>query len=244
MPKPNRRPHLMFITNDVEGGGAGQVDRQQNTLPSGQQPDANQHQSTQQNDSGQHVRESGEHGYPLNTPLTEMTVEQREAYWKHRSRKHEDAWKSVSERNLTPEQILENQKELDTLRQAQMDDHEKAIAAAKKEAAADAAREYAPRLARAAVESALARAGVPAEQIDGEVRWADLSKFLTQKGEVDADKVTEFASARAERFISENAADEQKQRFPDMGAGKRGTTQVSAKARADQIARARGYVRD
>src|SRR5690349_19240148 len=28
-------------------------------------------------------------GFPADTPLTEMTVEQREAYWKHQARKHE-----------------------------------------------------------------------------------------------------------------------------------------------------------
>lgn len=38
--------------------------------------------------------EEGNLGFPADTPLAEMTVEQREAYWKHKARKHENTVKN------------------------------------------------------------------------------------------------------------------------------------------------------
>lgn len=186
--------------------------------------------------------QNGDHGFPPATPLAEMTVEQREAYWKHQAKQHETKWKKVRDSNLTPDQVIEMQQQLDDLNRERMTDHQKAVEDAKKTAAAETAARYAPRLARAAVEAALARAGVAGDRIDSEVEWMDLSKFLTPKGDVDADKVSQFAESR--RPPKEDTSDPVKKKFPDMGGGKRGPATESAKARADQVARARGWVRD
>ena len=187
------------------------------------------------------ARENGEHGYPTSTPLTEMTVEQREAYWRHQSKKHEQTWKSVIDRNLTPEQVLEMQQRLDEVNRERMSDHEKQVADARREAAAEATAQFAPRLARAAVEAALARAGVPEDRIDNEIEWTDLSKFLTPKGDVDTGMVSQFAESRRAPADDDGGS---KKKFPDMGGGKRGPLHESAKARAEKVARERGWVRD
>lgn len=219
------------------GGAAGgessgqQTPQQQSQMPEGAAPK-------------NAARENGEHGYPTSTPLTEMTVEQREAYWRHQSKKHEQTWKSVIDRNLTPEQVLEMQQRLDEVNRERMSDHEKQVADARREAAAEATAQFAPRLARAAVEAALARAGVPEDRIDNEIEWTDLSKFLTPKGDVDTGMVSQFAESRR---APEAAADDDggsKKKFPDMGGGKRGPLHESAKARAEKVARERGWVRD
>ena len=190
------------------------------------------------------ARENGEHGYPTSTPLTEMTVEQREAYWRHQSKKHEQTWKSVIDRNLTPEQVLEMQQRLDEVNRERMSDHEKQVADARREAAAEATAQFAPRLARAAVEAALARAGVPEDRIDNEIEWTDLSKFLTPKGDVDTGMVSQFAETRRAPTAAADDDGGSKKKFPDMGGGKRGPLHESAKARAEKVARERGWVRD
>ena len=190
------------------------------------------------------ARDNGEHGYPTSTPLTEMTVEQREAYWRHQSKKHEQTWKSVIDRNLTPEQVLEMQQRLDEVNRERMSDHEKQVADARREAAAEATAQFAPRLARAAVEAALARAGVPEDRIDNEIEWTDLSKFLTPKGDVDTGMVSQFAESRRAPKAAADDDGGSKKKFPDMGGGKRGPLHESAKARAEKVARERGWVRD
>lgn len=69
------------------------------------------------------------HGYPLNTPIAEMTVDQQAAYWKHHSRKHEDTVKGLG---LTPGQeaaelakMREDQAELQKLQNANLSDVER-----------------------------------------------------------------------------------------------------------------------
>ena len=111
------------------------------TTPTQQQPP--QQQEAPSGPKGG-ARENGEHGYPTSTPLTEMTVEQREAYWRHQSKKHEQTWKSVIDRNLTPEQVLEMQQRLDEVNRERMSDHEKQVADARREAAVIRAAGVAP----------------------------------------------------------------------------------------------------
>jgi hypothetical protein len=58
------------------------------------------------------VKPNGENGFPTETPIAEMTVEQRESYWRYQSKKHETAEEKA--RNTASEQ----QKQLaDTLRE-------------------------------------------------------------------------------------------------------------------------------
>lgn len=130
-----------------------------------------------------------ERGFPEGTPLEQMTVEQQLAYWKHHSRKHEDAVKAYK---LTPQQVAELQAKAEALETEKLTADEKALKAAQKEAAdaaAAAARgEYLPKLQRAQVKS------IAAEILKGDalktfLSVVDPAAFVGEDGEIDESKV-------------------------------------------------------
>ena len=189
---------------------------------------------------------NGEHGYPPNTPTSQMTAEQETAYWKHKARTHEDKWKQVINRNLTPEQVLEMQQQLDDVNRERMSDHERAVADARKEAASQERAALMPQIVRASIAAELARKAphITDEDLQARTEFLDLTKFLTSKGEVDADKVSSYATTLAPATSGAGGDEGGKKKFPDMGGGKRGPVNESAKARADRVARERGWARD
>lgn len=149
-------------------------------------------------------------GFPKDTPLTEMTVEQREAYWKHQARKHEDRVKGQSDYDAI-------RAERDALKAASLTDTEKAIeaakAAARDEAKAEAHAAILPQLVTAKFE-ALVAGRIPAERLTAILAPLDHTKFLTASGEVDTDKV--------QKYVDGLAPDGKK--WPDMGQGHRGSS--------------------
>lgn len=192
------------------------------------------------------ARANSEHGYPPDTPLAEMTPEQELAYWKRRSRGHEEKWKQVVNRNLTPDQVLEMQQQLDEANRARMSDHERAVADARKAGEEATKAALMPQIVRTAIAAELARKApqITDEDIQARTEYLDLSKFLTSKGEVDADRVSNYATTLAPAAPADGGDEGGKKKFPDMGGGKRGPFNESAKARADRVARERGWVRD
>lgn len=150
-----------------------------------------------------------EHGYPDKTPVADMSVEQQAAYWKHHARKHENAAKAREDYDAI-------KAERDQLKQAGMTPDEKALEQAK-QAAADAARAevtstYAARLVGAELRAALA-GKVPADKLAAQVEFLDHTKFLTDSGEVDADRVSAYAAGFGQGGTQ----------WPDMGQGNRGS---------------------
>lgn len=149
-------------------------------------------------------------GFPKDTPLTEMTVEQREAYWKHQARKHEDRVKGQADYDAI-------KAERDALKAAGLTDTEKAIEAAKTaardEAKAEARAAILPQLVTAKFE-ALVGGRIPAERLASILAPLDHTKFLTASGEVDTDKV--------QQYVDGLAPDGKK--WPDMGQGHRGSS--------------------
>lgn len=125
-----------------------------------------------------------------------------EAKWKALSRKHERDLKAV-------------RKERDELKAANLSDTEKAIEAAKAEGAQTASVEFARRL----VAAELKAAGVPAEKIED----LDLSKFVDEDGEVDAEKVAAAGKRHGKGSGSAGDAD----------GGPRGTSKPGQLTRAD-----------
>lgn len=227
---------------DGEDGGASQGDQGEQAPPNPPAPPVQQQDGQQQDDpQGGGGRTAGEHGYPENTPLTEMTVEQREAYWKHKARQHEDAWKSVRERRLTPEQVIEMQNRLNEIDREQMTEHQREVDDARRAGGEEAAARLAPLLVRASIETALVRKAptLSDDEIRGKVEYLDLQRFLTDSGEVDTDKVSEWATANTSPANGGSGGGQG--RFPDMGGGKRGPRTETAQARADAIAKRRGY---
>lgn len=77
------------------------------------------------------------------------------------------------------------QAELDKVRQAGLSEQEKAVAAAKAEGLTEAQKSTAPRLVRAELRAAAAEAGLAKDALTGFLEYADLSKFVSDDGEVD-----------------------------------------------------------
>lgn len=137
-----------------------------------------------------------EPGFPANTPLEQMSVEQREAYWKHQSRKHEDRAKAF--KDLTPERLAELREKAekhDALEQELMSDKDKAVADATKAAQDSADAKYRPLLAETAFRVAIGDRKTQ-DEVDDFIADLNLSRFLTDDGHVDTAKVL----ARVEQF--------------------------------------------
>jgi hypothetical protein len=164
---------------------------------------------------------SSDDGYPKDTPVAEMSVAQQAAYWKAMSRKHESRAKQLG----TPDEIKklrDDAAELDKLRHASMGEQEKAVAEARKAASDETARSYALRLVAAEFRAATA-GRLEREELAHTLEPLDLSKFLNDSGEVDVDKV----SAYAQRIAPTEAiggTTTSRQRFPDLGQGRRAPT--------------------
>lgn len=146
-----------------------------------------------------------EHGYPDSTPVKDMTVEQQAAYHQHHSRKWEQRAKARDDYD-------DIKAERDRLKQAGMTDAEKAIEDARNEGRAAGRAESVKTVATTKIEAALSRRGLTEERIAALVGPLDHNYFLTDTGEVDAAKVSNYASGFGQ----------EREQWPDMGQGNRG----------------------
>lgn len=177
--------------------------------------DANSSQSDAGTEQGTSDRSSGdeddeEDGYPKDTPTADMTVEQREAYWKSLARKHEKQSKALERERTSLQQ------ERDNLKKATESDVERQIREAREEAALEARTEVRDSTLRSMYRMALRNNGVKEEAIDSIVEEVNFSVFTTTDGEIDDDRLAQSAQRAA------GTAGPRK--FPDMGQDK-----VSAK---------------
>jgi hypothetical protein len=155
--------------------------------------------------------DAGDHGFPASTPVAEMTGEQREAYWKFHARKHEERATATADRDTIAA-------ELAALKARTQTDEEKAVEAAKTAAKAEGRRELLPALVQAEFRAA-AGGRLAKEQIEVILAPLDPTKFLTADGgQVDTDKVQQYVDGIAPAG----------KKWPDMGQGKRGTSQATA----------------
>ena len=147
--------------------------------------------------------------FPKDTPTSDMKPEQVAEYWRHKARKHEGRANARNDYDAI-------KAERDQLKQAGMSDAEKAVEDARREAREAAEREtsgkFQARIVRTEVRAALALAKMPADKIDGQVEYLDHTKFLTSDGEVDTDKVKQYAAGFAPAGGQ----------WPDTGGGDRG----------------------
>lgn len=132
---------------------------------------------------------TGERGYPENTPVADMTVEQQAAYWKAHARKHEDRLKAI---DVTPEELArlrEADAEMQRLADASRTDMERiearATAAEQKVAAIE------PELLRL---QAAVKAALPAEVASKLIAGARRIVGSTAE-EYEADAADYFGSA-------------------------------------------------
>lgn len=128
-------------------------------------------------------------GFPRGVALERMTGEQREAYWKHYARQHEERVKAFGD--LTPEALADLRAKADAhdeLERELMSDADRKAAEAAQKAKADERAAFIPRLVRAEFKAAAAGRATP-EQLNSLLEDLDLSKFLNAKGDVDEQKV-------------------------------------------------------
>jgi hypothetical protein len=171
-------------------------------------------------------------GFPKDTPVAEMTAEQQSAYYKHQARKHEDRnreWLAAAG-GKTAAEIKAEREELARLRTEKMTDSEKAVEAAKEEGRQAAAREYAPKMARLAFDTALAHVDEEARQVL--IDSLDLTKVITDSGDIDTAKVKTIVGTLA-------PADKDKGGQRDYGGGRRESAGKSGVAAGSEMYSAR-----
>jgi hypothetical protein len=165
-----------------------------------------------------------EYDFPAKTSLAEMTETQRIEYWRHKARVHEDRVKAFG--GLTPEQIADlktKAEQFEVLAAASQTDQERAIAEAEQNSRLLAEAQFLPRLVAAEFRAATA-GRLEADRLATILEPLDLSKFLTDDGEVDTDKVTAFVDGIA----PVRGTEPQRLGPSPQGAGRRGSYTTAA----------------
>lgn len=153
--------------------------------------------------------ETGEKfGFPEKTPTSQMTPEQSAEYWRHKAQKHEKRAKAAADYDSI-------KAERDELKNRHQSDDEKALEQATTQAAENARAEershFAERLVLA--EFKAANAGrIPADQFSAVLDGIAATRFLTDDGEVDTDKVQQYVEGIAPAATN---------KWPDTGQGRR-----------------------
>jgi hypothetical protein len=140
---------------------------------------------------------NGPHGFPENTPLAQMSGDQREAYWKHYARQHEAASKAKDDEL---EALRPKATQLDALLESTKTDHERAIEAAREEATkaareaalAEARKTYGTQLVQVRLDAARTAKGLTAEAMAALV--IDPARFVGDSG-VNEEALTAFLDA-------------------------------------------------
>lgn len=143
-------------------------------------------------------------GFPANTPIEQMTATQQAAYWQHNAQRWqgraEKSYSSLQQLGITkPEEVAGVKAKLDgytALERESMSATEKAVAEAADKARAEAEALYRPKLVRAAL-AAAAAGKIDAERLNQNLELLDLSKFLTDSGDVDTAKVSTYVEGLA-----------------------------------------------
>lgn len=131
-------------------------------------------------------------GFPEQTALAEMTVEQREAYWKHKARKHED----LNKQRADYEDLKARAQRADELERANQTEQEKALQQAREEARREGENLGASRYLADAIRADLrASTGKSNEDLAPVMGVIDTSKFVMDNGDIDSAKLAEFAAA-------------------------------------------------
>lgn len=132
-------------------------------------------------------------GFPAETPVSEMTPEQKAEYWKHKARKHEATAKARADYDDLRSQLEELQKQKLTA-------EEQAVEAAREEGRREGATSTAEKLTRVAVRAevraVLAASGVDESDettsaVDALLESLDVSKLTTDDG-VDTEKIAQI----------------------------------------------------
>lgn len=151
-------------------------------------------------------------GFPPDTPLREMTVEQQRDYWKHQARKHEDTAKSRADYG----DLKAKAAEADKLRKERESEHEKAVREAAEKAAAEARAAMIPQVVSARF-AAAAAGRIDPDRLATLIDDIDMTRYLKEDGAVDVEKVAAKVNAWAP------PKEEPKKLQPDPTQGARNT---------------------
>ena len=150
-------------------------------------------------------------GFPADTPLSEMSVEQREAYWKDKARKHEQR---ANER-ADYDDLKAKADRLDEIERENESEKDKAVREAREEAVRDALSGVHQQTVQAMARMALRARGVKDEEITSFVTETNLSAFVSDDGQVDDERLL----ARVDRYAGTAGG---QQRWPGTGQDRRG----------------------
>ena len=158
-------------------------------------------------------------GFPPNTPVVDMTLEQQVAYHKHQSRKHETRsreWQQLTG-GKTPEQIKADLAAAEKIRQDSLTDQQRQVEEAKNSTRAETVKAVGASAARTVLEISL---GHDAEKNDQSalLDTLDMSKLVNEDGTVNTAKVTALIQQ-----ISPSDKDKGTTRNFDFGGGNRNT---------------------
>lgn len=131
----------------------------------------------------------GDLGFPKDTPVAQMKPEQQAAYWQHQSRKHEERateYRSAAG-GKTAAEVKADLENAAKLAREKLTDQERAVEEAKDAGRAEARAEAGPKAVKAAL--SLLLGDMPEAEQNAQIELLDLSKFLTETGEVDTAKV-------------------------------------------------------
>jgi hypothetical protein len=141
---------------------------------------------------------SGKESFPKDTPLAEMTVEQREAYWKHHARKHEGVANSradYDQQKADAEKWRQYQNDNKPADQKAIDD---AANKAREEARAQEQAKLVPRLVKAEFKSIAADVGgVTKDLLEAFLEDVNPLVYLKADGELDTEKIEKRVKALA-----------------------------------------------
>lgn len=162
---------------------------------------------------------SADKGFPEDTPVAQMSAEQAANYWKFQARKHEsraNARADYDELKARADRLAEIEAENAT-------EHEKAVAAARAEGAAEALRQANERAASSILRAALEGRGRNAEQVEQMIAATNVTAFV-RDGDVDTQRIAAHVELVAP------AAPAPPPSWPDLGQGKRPNTKTTGTA--------------
>jgi hypothetical protein len=134
---------------------------------------------------------NAENGFPRGVPLEQMTTDQQVAYWRHYARQHEQRVKDMADYDRLKEIAAQHEQ----LVQSTQSEHEKAVAEARRQGAAEAAVAASDQLVEAYVRAAAVNR-LTDERVNALLENLDRRRFVSN-GQVDTDKVWQFVATIA-----------------------------------------------
>lgn len=173
------------VMGGAEDGGTDQGGGQQAPGGAGQQAPPEQGQKSQQQGSG------SDKGFPDNTPLAQMTLEQQVAYFKHQNRQTDNKLSAFN--GFTPQDVNVMWTRLEALEGEKLTADQKALKEAATKAATEAktaaAAEMLPRVQAAELKATAALVIKDPDQLNAFLAIADPAKFVGEDGAIDEEKV-------------------------------------------------------